>query len=86
MPWRGLATSCLNKRLDLGEHGSGLLVHADAPHRFSTGASGHVGSEHLITYHETVRPGLRGGAGVWGLLMRCFTGTGFLICDRRRVP
>src|SRR5215510_8455740 len=61
-----VATSRLYEVLNLGEHGTGLLIHAGATHDLGASARGHAGREHLIPDHETVRPGLRGWFGNMG--------------------
>jgi len=55
-----VATSRLYEVLDLGEHGTGLLVHTGVTRDLSASASGHTGRKHLIPDYETVRPGLWG--------------------------
>ena len=61
-----VTASRLYEVLDLGEHGTSLLVHAAATLDRGAGASGHAGRKHLVPHHETVRPGLRGRFGNMG--------------------
>src|SRR5712691_10928121 len=61
-----VATSRLYEVLNLGEHGTGLLIHATAAGDLAASASGHAGRKHLVPHHETVRPGLRGRFGNMG--------------------
>src|SRR5262249_22958833 len=55
-----VATGRLDEVLELGEHGTSLLVHAATARDLGTGARSHTGREHLIPHYETIRPGLRG--------------------------